>query len=91
MHGIGEVWINEKGPFEEQLQKEQLQLFIAEILRHWLQIFSVKNIFSNDIKKLSPEKFCKNVFPRNFAKFTKKYLCWRLLFDKVAPLMKKSL
>ena len=47
-------------------------------------------------KKQSTEVFCKKGILRNFAKFTGKHLCQRLLFNKVASLglqlyQKKSL
>ena len=34
--------------------------------------------------KQSPDVFCKKSVPRNIAKFTGKYLCQRLFFNKVA-------
>ena len=35
------------------------------------------------MQKLSSEGFLEKSFKRNFPEFTKKYLCWNLLFDKV--------
>ena len=34
--------------------------------------------------------FCEKGVVRNFTKFTKKHLCWRLLFNKVAGLFHKN-
>ena len=53
-------------------------------------------IVLHSIKKQSPEVFYKKGVLRNFAKFTEKYLCQRLFFNKVADLkstilLKKSL
>ena len=52
--------------------------------------------YFKDYQKQPPEVLCKKGVLRNFAKFTGKYLCHNLIFNKVADLrpatlLKKSL
>ena len=42
-----------------------------------------------EVKKKSPEGFCKKGVLKNFANFTGKHLCWSL-FNKVASLQLAS-
>ena len=37
-----------------------------------------------EVKKKSPEGFCKKGVLKNFANFTEKRLCWSLFSNKVA-------
>ena len=46
---------------------------------------------TNNQQKQPPEVFCKKSVLRNFAKFTGKYLCQSLFFNKVAGLMPTTL
>ena len=43
------------------------------------------------IRKQTPEVFCRKGVLRNFAKFTGKYLCHSLFFNKVACLRPATL
>ena len=66
------------------------------IIRHnkvakWLFNYFFKKIQKQppEVKKQSPEGFCKKGVLKNFANFTEKHLCWSL-FNKVASLQPAS-
>ena len=45
----------------------------------------------NETVRQIKERFCKKGVLRNFTKFTWKYLCWSLFFNKIAGLRPKTL
>ena len=77
--------------FEEIMREtlENLKMFNVTSLAT-LQNIS-PNLFSCNIQKQPSEVFCKKDVLRNFTKFTGKYLCHSLFFNKVAGLRPATL
>ena len=76
----------------EELKYEKMREIWKTQISYWqtvdnITVYILKDIcLTNFIKKQPPEVFCKKGVLRNFAKFTGKHLCHRLLFNKVAGL-----
>ena len=82
-------------PVELHLRKTASICFTSKYYNKWkwriwtrLDLYRVQSIFLN-VQRCRSEVFCKKAVHRNFTKFTGKYLCQSLFFNKVASLRRR--
>ena len=72
--------LNEESLTHKQRKKQSL-VYLPVHLRN-----QQETLLRNNVRNSRPKLFCKKGVLNNFAKFTRKHLCWILFFNKVTVL-----